>query len=170
VLTDWRHAAFVLRLQCSTKVRPRTVWRSACVGDVRVDMSRYAAKSAVTKYSKIPLTIRLRGIAQKVSAVIYLKTVIGAERSKRWLGCPTDRCCGTYISTTRAVCRHSLHLQTKRASPKKADAQGHDPFFSGCICSEGREPDFRCKCAGSGAIWRKRPFNDRSNPQMLQTI
>ena len=49
-------------------------------------MSRYAAKSAVTKYCKIPLTVRLRGIAQKVSAVICLKAVIGAERSKRWLG------------------------------------------------------------------------------------
>ncbi len=40
-------------------------------------------------------------------------------------------------STLGAVCRHSLHLQTKRARPKKADAQGHDPFLSGCICSEG---------------------------------
>jgi hypothetical protein len=48
-------------------------------------MSRYAAKSAVTKYCKIPLTVRLRGIAKKVSAVIFRKAIIDAERSKRWL-------------------------------------------------------------------------------------
>ena len=34
----------------------------------------------------------------------------------------------------------------------------------------GRIAVVRCKCAGSGAIWRKQPFNERSNPRMLQTI
>jgi hypothetical protein len=60
-------------------------------------MSRYAAKSAVTKYCKIPLTVRLIGIAQKVSAVICLKTVIDAERSKRRLGAQlTDAAARTF--------------------------------------------------------------------------
>jgi hypothetical protein len=84
-------------------------------------MSRYAAKSAVTKYCKIPFTVRLRGIAQKVSAVICLKAVIGAERSKRWLGCPTDRCCTTHISTQRADSRPSLQVRGGSASTARAD-------------------------------------------------
>jgi hypothetical protein len=46
---------------------------------------------------------------------------------------------GLVNSTRGAVCRHSLRLQTKWARPKKADAQGHDPVFSGSICSEGRQ-------------------------------
>jgi hypothetical protein len=49
-LTDWRHAASMLRLQYSTTPCLHPVYRPACVGDVRADMSRYAAKSAVTKY------------------------------------------------------------------------------------------------------------------------
>jgi hypothetical protein len=35
--------------------------------------------------------------------------------------------------------RHSLHLQTKRVRLNKADAQGHEPFLSGCRCSERRQ-------------------------------
>jgi hypothetical protein len=34
---------------------------------------------------------------------------------------------------------HLLQLQTKRVRLKKADAQGHEPFLSGCKCSEGQQ-------------------------------
>ena len=43
-------------------------------------------------------------------------------------------------------------------------------FASAAKSFSGGIADIRCKCAGSGAIWRKRPFNVRSNPLMLRSI
>jgi hypothetical protein len=58
-------------------------------------------------------------------AFLIKSQLTAGERPKRMM-------LQTANTEERAVCRHSLHLQTKRASPKKADAQGHDPFLSGC--------------------------------------
>lgn len=57
--------------------------------------------------------------------------------------------------TRGAVCRHSLHLQTKWARPKKADAQGHDPvFFGGASAAKvGSEPFLLIFCiVANGSI------------------
>jgi hypothetical protein len=46
----------------------------------------------------------------------------------------------------------------------------HSPPQNLVLGQSGRIAALRCVCACSGAIWRKQPFKERSNPRMLQTI
>ena len=65
-------------------------------------------------------------------------------------------------------------LEPVQTLVQSAANEGFEPeVIDAAACTflqEGRIADLRCKCAGYGAIWRKQPFNERSNPQMLQTI